>query len=58
MRKIARLIDKIYNWAFEQVPIKPQEQVEDDGKFYLPCNILFGNYAKERNKEKKENETL
>lgn len=51
MSRLGKLIDKLYDLCFEKVPVK-QQPIEDN-KFYLPCNVLFGNIKRE--KENKEN---
>lgn len=56
-----KLFDKLYDLCFEKVPVKKQVETEktdnvcfeEEGKFYLPCSVLFGNYAKERQNERK-----
>ena len=54
MSRIGKLFDKLYDWAFETVPVNPQPMKnEQDDKFYLPCNVLFGQYKQQRENERR-----
>lgn len=52
MSKLAKFIDKLYDSCFEKVEIKSTRS-EENTKMYLPCNVLFGQFKKQREDERR-----